>query len=152
MADTITFSIEGDAQTYEVPEIDDFDLDEWQVLYEYTSLILDDFAPLENADEEKDRQRRLSQPAFTKALLHIGYQRAHPELKPSEIKDVVGAAKMLRVLEDMNRAAADGEDRPPDLTTASPQNSVDSNDSESESSTSESVEQEDPLEPTGIGV
>lgn len=135
--ETLKFKIDEDE--YEIPGLDDLDMDEWQILYDYTGLILDDFAPQEDEDAERDRQRRTSQPGFTRAMLHIGYRRAHPELKESAIREVTGAAKLLRVLEAMGESAGEeNEESPLALTTepapSSPSGSVDSNEIGSEPS------------------
>lgn len=112
---TITFKLDGDDTSYEVPGIDDLDMDEWQILYEYAGLTLDDFSPpvrdnngvILDEEAEKARQHRLGQPAFMKALLHVGYQRAHPELKPSQVKAVVGKAKLMSIVEQQLEQVAE---------------------------------------------
>jgi hypothetical protein len=143
--ETLKFKIGEDE--YEIPGLDDLDMDEWQILYDYTGLILDDFAPQEDEDEERDRQRRTSQPGFTRAMLHIGYRRAHPDLKPDAIRQVTGAAKLLSVLEAMGESAGNGEEAEEsplasttELAPSSPRSSVDSNETESESSQKSSAE------------
>jgi hypothetical protein len=138
---------------YEVPILDDLDLDEWQILYDYTGLILEDFAPQEDEETEKDRQRRTSQPGFTRAMLHIGYRRTHPELKPDAIKKVTGEAKLLHVLEAFGEAP-DEEDETPLASTiepekSSPQSSVDSNETEPASSPKNSDQPAIQRVPTG---
>jgi hypothetical protein len=145
-----------DEDEYQIPGLDDLDMDEWQILYDYTGLILDDFAPQEDEDEERDRQRRTSQPGFTRAMLHIGYRRAHPELKPDAIRQVTGAAKLLSVLEAMGESADDSEENEEaplasttELAPSSPSGSVDSNETASPPSPRNSAEPDFRLVPTG---
>lgn len=123
--DTLKFKIDKDE--YEIPPLDDFDMDEWQIVYDYSGLVLEDFAPApdraeETGDEdgplEKERQRRVNNPAFTSALLHIGYRRAKPDAKPDAIKKLVGSTKRLQVLEAMAEAAPEGDAVPPGVTPA----------------------------------
>lgn len=167
-AETETLSFKIDDVAYDIPALDDMDMDEWEIIYDYSGLVLDDFAPAaDRADEqvdgdedgplEKARQRRISTPAFTKALLHIGYRRANPDAKPDAIKKLVGATKRLDVLNAMADAAAgDGDaDGPleltPELEQPSPPGSVDSSEPESTDSQKSSGEPVVHLAPTGTG-
>ena len=170
-AETEALKFKIDDQEYEVPSIGEFDLDEWQIVYDYSGLILDDFSPVspviaalsleaerlgmeaaklpagskerEDADaeaaearakiaeaedelgeEEKAaeaaRQRKIGQPAFTKAMLHIGYRRAHPDAKPEAIGKIVGRANFIRALVAINEAQADEEIPAPLASTTTP--------------------------------
>lgn len=155
-AETITFKI--DQQEYEVPDIADLDMDEWQVMHDYAGLVLDDFAPSDDPDEEAARMRRLRQPAFTRALLHIGYQRANPELSPSQVRAVTGKAKLVRALEAMDAAVPDedeGDADPPASTPtpepSSPENLPGSSGSGSAASEPSSDQPDEALEATGTG-
>lgn len=135
---------------YEIPPIDDFDMDEWQLVYEYASLVLEDFAPVEDEEAEKERTRRVGQPAFMRSLLHIGYRRAHPEVKDAEIKEITGHAKLTRLFED----AVEDDAGPPEVTDISLDSSVpvsaqSSNGDEYASSTPSSDEPESLPETTG---
>jgi hypothetical protein len=150
--ETLKFKI--DNAEYEIPALDDLDMDEWQILYDYTGLILDDFAPQEDEDEERDRMRRTSQPGFTRAMLHIGYRRANPELKPDAIRQVTGSAKLLHVLEAMGESASEEDEAAPLASTtehapSSSSGSVDFNGNESKTSPTSSGEQDDLPVPTG---
>ncbi len=131
---SVKFKI-GDDE-YEIPPIDDFDMDEWQLVYEYAGLVLEDFAPCDDAavmegeekvgedgPDEKARQRLVGQPAFMRSLLHIGYRRAHPELKDAEIRAVTGTAKLTRLFED----AVEDDAGPPEVTDTSPASSAPAN-------------------------
>lgn len=131
-AETETLRFKIDQDEYDIPALDDMDMDEWQIIYDYSGLVLDDFAPAaDRADEqvdgdedgpvEKERQRRIGTPAFTTALLHIGYRRVHPDAKHDTVKKLVGGTKRLAVLEAIADAAPDEEEDaavPPVLTPA----------------------------------
>ena len=85
MAETqnpIGFEIDG--QVYEVPTLDSFDMDEAQLLYDLSGVILEDFipAPLDASDEEKAAHYqlqlvRIRNPAFRRAFVHVAYRRKH---------------------------------------------------------------------------
>lgn len=127
---TMRFQIDG--TEYVIPPLDDMDMYEWQIIYDYTGLVLEDFAPAaDRADEqvdggedgplEKARQHRISAPAFMTALLHIGYRRSHPNEKPDAIKKLVGATKRMRVLEAMADSVDEGEAPTPLESTPEPE-------------------------------
>ncbi len=193
-ADTHNLKFKIDDHEYEMPMLDDLDMDEWQILYDYTGLILDDFAPAadqapvkeneirleaelksaktsekpeiakqlaveqarraeDDGPNEKDRQRRTSQPGFTRAMLHIGYRRAHPELKPDAIKQVTGEAKLIHVLEALNESAPEEDETPLASTTepepSSPRRPVASKETTSPPSPKNSGERDVQRETTG---
>jgi len=145
--DNVKFRI-GDEE-YEIPPIDDFDMDEWEIVYDYSGLVLDDFAPVEDETQEQARQRRTAQPALMRALLHIGYRRTHPEAAVADVKKITGAAKLARIFEVGDDAG------PPDLTTAqesAPESSPSDSGSESSGSPVSSDEPESLPETTGTPV
>lgn len=143
---TLKFKIEG--VEYDVPPISDLDMDEWEVIYQRTGLVMDDFSSLtpvvavmsgevarlaaealdleEGTDErreadekladaksvladaeaevsdelrqaERDRQRSLAQPGFTRALVQIAYQRAHPDEKKAVVERFASKAKLVPI-------------------------------------------------------
>jgi len=145
--DNVKFRI-GDEE-YEIPPIDDFDMDEWEIVYDYSGLVLDDFAPVEDEAQEQARQRRTAQPAFMRALLHIGYRRTHPDTAVTEVKKITGAAKLARIFE-----VGDDVD-PPDRRTAQEsvlESSPSDNESEFSGSETSSDEPESLPETTGTPV
>lgn len=155
---TLKFKIAGDSREYAAPPIDDLDIDDWVLMYEYAGLVLDDFAPIEDEEAEEARQRRLGHPGFTKALLHIAYKRANPDKKPAEIKAAVGTVKFLPLMAELGdavRAAEEADGLPPDETTepdaSSPESSVDSNASTSNPSPTGSGQPDGQPAPTGTG-
>jgi hypothetical protein len=89
------FNIDG--TVYEVPMIDSLTTDEAQVLYDYSRLTLDDFVPPkdETAEEKHDREEILRNPGFLRALMHIAYQRAHPQMRAAKVRALVGAANFV---------------------------------------------------------
>ncbi len=113
---------------------DDFDMEEWEIMHGYSGLQLDDFAIApdaasterdenggervvgEDGPEEKARQRRIGQPSYYRALLHISYRRANPEAAYDDIKALTGKLKMseLFVVDSVK-----GDAGPPDSTADS---------------------------------
>ncbi len=117
MAAETGFQIEGDI--YEVPSLDTFSMDESQVLYDYSGLLIENFVvPIDETDEELEAREKLyDNPGFMRALMHIAYQRAHPELKASKIKALIGAAKVLEALSTLSSEPVEDESLPPAQTT-----------------------------------
>lgn len=104
------FRIDGDE--YPIPTLDSFDMDEGQILYDATSLTVEDFVPLgDDATEEEriERARELEQnvknPAFLRALMTIAYRRRHPALPMGSVRDVIGAANHVGAMADFLRAS-----------------------------------------------
>lgn len=109
-----------DGRLYPVPDLGTFTMDEAQILFDYSSLGLEDFAtPKEDATEEEleARRRRLRNPGFYRALMHIAYARGNPKEKPATIRAMIGAANVMASFEFVN----DGEEEdalPPAETSA----------------------------------
>ena len=146
----VQFELEG--TMYDIPDVLDLDLDEWIVVYEYAGLVLDDFAPLENAEEEAQRVHKLRHPGFMKAMAHIGYQRAHPKKTKATVKDLLGKAKLVPMLESM--ATDEGESEVPPTSASEPQKSSERSQDVSSvnlslASRSSSATPAGPLAPTG---
>lgn len=98
-----------DGTVYEVPSLDTFTLDECQVLYDYTSLTLEDFVPL--ADETEDDhlariEKMMRHPGFKKTLLHVAYQRGNPKMPVGKVREQVAGANWLEPFATM------GDDEP----------------------------------------
>ncbi len=146
----VKFKIEG--VEYELPGVDDLDLDEWELMYERTGILFEDFAPLENKKDETARSRRLSQPGFLRTMLEISMRRTYPDRDHDAIADVVRKAKMLPVLESISEGK-DADALPPESTLepvpSSPRNSDDSSESESSDSPTTSDDQGDLPEAIG---
>lgn len=153
-AETIRFKL--DENQYELPEIDDLTMDEWQILYDTAGLILEDFAPVQDEKSEVERQRRVGQPNFTRAMLQIAYQRANPYATTDDARQIAGEAKLIRVLESMGENVTEDETNPPESTTkpgeSSLSGSVTSKENESDDSPRNSTEPVDRPEPTGMPV
>jgi hypothetical protein len=123
------FNIDG--TVYEVPMIDSLTTDEAQVLYDYSRLTLDDFVPPkdETAEEKHDREEILRNPGFLRALMHIAYQRAHPEIRAAKVRALVGAANFVSALETMGNPDEDEDgdgEVPPASTSEQPGSSPNS--------------------------
>lgn len=113
-----------DGNTYPIPALDTFDMDEAQVLYDYAGCVLEDFAPAhpEWSEEEKqkwdgDQLAKVRNPAFKRALLHVAYARGNPDLKVTEVREAIGKANAL----DVTVTLFAGDDAgPPEQTESSP--------------------------------
>ena len=134
---------------YVIPSVDDFDMDEWQIVYSYSGLVLDDFAPVDDEDAEAARQRLVGQPAFMRSLLHIGYRRAHPDVKDADVRRITGEAKMTSLFDVEQDDAG-----PPEMTdpVSVLESSPSGNGSESSGSVESSDEPESLPAPTGTPV
>lgn len=163
-AETLKFKI--DDVLYEMPEIDDLDIEEWEIIYGASGIVLGDFAPVLDAkgklDKKADaeRQRRINQPAFLRARLHIAYRRANPGASEDEIEEVVKAAKMVPAMEAIadaaetaNANADEGDAVPPALTPvpdgSSPTGSDEKSGSKPTASAASSETPDDEPETTG---
>ncbi len=150
---TVRFEIAGN--TYDYPDPLDLDLDEWVIIYDECGLILEDFAPFDNVALEKERVRRLRNPALMKALAIVGYKRANPDQDIETSRALIGGAKMLGLLESMAPGEDDADDPTPDSPTtpegSSERSSDDSNGSSSARSQNSSDEPADAPAPIGTG-
>lgn len=97
-------------------------MDELQVLYDYSSLGLEDFAqsPDETEEEAKERDRRFRNPGLYRALMHIAYQRKHPRIPASQVKKLVGSANVLGSLASLFVPVEEAADEIPLASTSEP--------------------------------
>lgn len=154
-AETLQFKI--DDVEYDLPPLMEFDMDEWQIVFDYSGLLYSDFAPLEDEEKERERERKTNTPAFHKALIHVAYRRAHPDVNEDVIKELVRRAKQIGFLNAIAVAReGDNEEEtvPLGKTTepapSSPKSSAASSDSESNDSTTNSDDQAGQPALTGI--
>ena len=122
--------IEIGGERYEVPTLDTLDMDEAQILFDVSGIVIEDFAPAhpDSADEEKlqvqsEQLRRVRNPAFKRALVHVAYRRKHPELDYFQISEVVGKVNAVDVTLEVLRG--DDEEDP---SQSSPKQSDEKND------------------------
>lgn len=109
---------EIDGERYAVPTLDTVTIDEERILYIYADVVLSDFLPVHPDWSEDEREAhlllqagKLRNPDFKRALVHIAYRRAHPEVENEEINVKVGEAGALEVDLALLRGAPD-EDPP----------------------------------------
>lgn len=151
MSEETGFKVDG--KTYEVPALNSFDMDEAQILYDYSGLTLEDFLQPdpEDGDEalaahEQTIRQKMKNPGFLRALLHVAYRRGNRKLPESRIKDVVRAMNHAEVFLDFAMSYAGDDDDPPaqestsEHDESSPRSSVDSNENTGKDSTSDSDE------------
>jgi len=86
-----------DGVRYELPRVDDLDLDEEQILFDVSGVILPDFMPAHPSAPEEVKtavaliqSARIRNPAFKRALVIIAYRRGNPGLSVEEIEQRVG--------------------------------------------------------------
>lgn len=155
MAAETGFDIDG--TVYPVPELDSFDMDEAQVLYDYSGLIIEDFVqlPPDASDEEREqREQKLKNPGLIRSLMHVAYQRGNPKAKPAKVRELVGKANIIASYNGL--LGEEGEEELPPASTTEPvpqsQNEpVISNESSGDASTNASAQQDDTLVITGTG-
>lgn len=130
-----------DGRVYETPDLMTFDLDECQVLYDYSGLTLEDFVPLdgESDDDHMGRIDRLMRhPGFKKTLLHVAYKRGNPKLPDGKVRDLVAAANWLTPFTTLGEPEPEDDAVPPASTSepdgSSPKSSLESNSSPETSS------------------
>lgn len=110
---------EIDGERLEIPTLDTIDLDEERVLYIYADVVVSDFLPT-HPDWSEDQKAahltiqatKIRNPDFKRALVHIAYRRAHPEVENDEINVKVGKAGALALDLELLRGAAKREDPP----------------------------------------
>ena len=113
--DTVKFEIGSETFTY--PDPFDLDLDEWVVVYEIAGVVLEDIAPLADKTAERERVKKLRNPAMLKALAVVSYMRAKPDADIEEVRELIGGAKMLGLLESM---APSGDEEDPTRASQTP--------------------------------
>lgn len=77
------FKIDG--VVYEMPLPSSFDMDEAEIYFKYTGLVVEEFW-LENVGWDELKKR----PGFIAALAHIAYRRQHPDANYDDVRVVVG--------------------------------------------------------------
>ena len=89
------FDING--EVYEVPTLDSFDMDEAQILYDLSGVVLEDFIPPhpDSTDQEKAAHYQLQllrvrDPGFKRALVHVAYRRKHPDYDSTVLDKAIG--------------------------------------------------------------
>lgn len=89
-----------DANMYEIPSIDTFNLDEAQILYDYCGLTIEDFDEIDEGDP------KFKNPGFIRALMHIAFQRGNPTISTARVETLVGSANLLSTYEQLVEANA----------------------------------------------
>lgn len=150
----------------------EYDINEAQLLYDLSGLIVEDFIPAITGEEDAAAEEssallleKLRNPGFKRALLQVSYQRANPDVSKAAIGRMFAAANNLELsallgeldLDVDDDAAGDGGGvLPPALTTepdgSSPRSSVENTRSSGPDSTTNSDAPEDQPEATGTPV
>lgn len=96
----LAFIIDGNE--YPSPDIGSFTMDERRVMFELSGFVQEDFLP--NDDETEDdhtaRVTRMTRhPGFMESLMHVAYQRKHPELKRQKVAGVISRTNFVEAIE-----------------------------------------------------
>lgn len=137
---------EIDGEVLEVPTLDSLDMNEAQILYDLSGVIIEDFIPAHPDATEEERAAvmalqgmKVRNPAFRRALVHVAYRRAHPNAEFDSIHEITGKANAT----DVTIAILMREDDDADPSTSSPKPL------EPRSSTSETSESSSSGNPSG---
>lgn len=153
-----------DGRVYEIPTLDTLDLDEQEIFWDLTQMGVEDFVPpsIDEPDEvlaeyRAEMSRRVKNPRFLRALVHIAYRRGNRELPEAAIVAVVGSVNYSGVFVDFIAASRGDDAGPPvaestsELDESSPRSSVDSNANGGTDTSSGSDEPDATPSPTGTG-
>lgn len=130
----------------------EYTMDEAQIMYDYCGIVIEDFAPFADEDSEdaalaEELENRLKNPGFTKALLHVSYQRANPRVSEAKIRRFFGTMDRVEAMERFLELVPDEQEDeagPPASTTEPEQSSQKSSVTSSESSGPTSTPSSDP--------
>lgn len=133
-----------DGTVYEVPDMGTLTLDEAQTLYDYCGLTIEDFVPPEGMDDaefDADIAAKTRNPGFTRALMHIAYQRGNPKIPAARVKQLVGSANLFEQFEHLaGEPDETEEDQVPLASTSELEPSSQKSSLENENSTSQPSE------------
>lgn len=129
-------------KVYEVPGLDSLTLDEAELMYEQSEVAQEDFAQdAGETDEEHEARvaKMVRHPGFLAALARIAYQRGNPNLKPGQVRLMLGKVNRIELF-SMLGPAEEEPDEIPLASTSEPSESSESGSPESENSTKDSSE------------
>lgn len=155
MADERGFLIDG--EIVPLVAIDSFTMGDRNVFWDYTGQVQEDYIQQdgESDQDHEARTEKLSRhPGYWQTMMHIAYQRKHPELSRQKVAALIENTNYVEALSGLGSDEADDASPPASESTSKPNDrsstgSVDSNDSSGDSSTSGSVQPADA--PTLIG-
>ena len=96
------FKIDG--QVYEMPLPSSFDIDEAEIYFKYTGVVLEEIW-LENIGWNELKTR----PGFVPAFAHVAYRRAHPEVGYDDARVVVGRQNRYELVGSWIASLADDD-------------------------------------------
>jgi acetolactate synthase regulatory subunit len=149
-----------DGERCPLADVASFTMAERRVLYDLSGIVQEDF--LREEDEEEDeyeaRVLRLTRhPGFMEALMHVAYQRKHPELKRAKVETVIAGTQFRDAVAEWEEEEEDVEEADPTAepsTNGLPEPSPSATGSSSESSGTASQNSSDAQEtipaPTGV--
>jgi hypothetical protein len=130
----LVFVIDG--SEYDAPSLDEFNMAERRVMFELAGIVEEDF--VQNDDEtDEDHAARVEKmtrhPGFLEALMHVAYQRSHPDIKRAKVQALIDRTNFHEAIAKWAETdGADDADPPLSESTskpdeASPSGSFDSN-------------------------
>ena len=143
--DRRVFVIEG--ERCPLPDVASFTMGERRVLYELAGIVQEDFLREEEEDDDEYDARILGltrHPGFMETLMHVAYQRKHPELKRDKVRAVIERTSFREAVseweeEDVEEADPTEEPSTPRLLVTSPSEIGLSSESSGAGSTSSSA-------------
>ena len=116
-----------DGTQYDVPSLDSLNMDEAQILYDTSGLVLEDFAVDEDDPEATGKlQKNLRNPGFIRALMIIAYLRGNGGVSRAKAEAIIGSSNLVSAIEAFVSSVG-SDDGPPaasgDDTSSSPNGS-----------------------------
>lgn len=108
-----------DGGHYPLPDVSSMDMAERRVMYDLAGLVQEDFIQDDDEDdaEHDARVTRLTRhPGFMESLMHIAYQRGHPELKRDRVQKVIDKTRFVDAVADWADDIEEDDVNPPELT------------------------------------
>jgi hypothetical protein len=112
-----------DGVEYPIPELESFDMDELQVMYDYCGFAREDLLSADPQASEDDMaehraevERKLRHPGVWRTMLHVAYRRANPQEKDSRIRELTGKVNLYDALGGLEAAE---EENPTEINSPS---------------------------------
>lgn len=152
MSNQDTEAIRGfliDGKEYPAPSIDTFNMDEAQILYDYSGLTLEDLVADESDPEAlAARNKKLGSPGLLRTLMHVAYARGNPSMKPQAVKKAIGESNWLDAIKAF-ASTGEVDAGPPELKSSSTSSSDSSNEHSGDASMTSSGQQDETPAATG---
>lgn len=106
-----------DGQTYEVPDLETFNMDEAMILYDNSKLGLEDFA-LDEDDPKSAEQlkKNLLHPGYVRTLMTVAYLRGNQGLGREKAEAVIGGSSWFDAYQSYAEKIKAADAGPPEMT------------------------------------